>query len=108
MFSGLIEEKVKDLTEEQIQRIPITNVNIFTGDYLRILNVRDRDGATVLEDGFAEIPERPVESSTDEEEWTNNNDAGSSEIVVKEVVKEFDIDYFQAFNGFFSYGAPGK
>ena len=68
MFSGLIEEKVKDLTEEQIQRIPITNVNIFTGDYLRILNVRHRDGAAVLEDGFAEIPERPVKSSTDEEE----------------------------------------
>ena len=68
MFSGLIEEKVKDLTEEQIQRIPITNVNIFTGDYLRILNVRHRDGEAVLEDGFAAIPERPVESSTDEEE----------------------------------------
>ena len=68
MFSGLIEEKVKDLTEEQIQRIPITNVNIFTGAYLRILNVRHRDGAAVLEDGFAEIPERPVESSSDEEE----------------------------------------
>ena len=37
-----------------------------------------------------------------------NNVAGSSEIIVKEVVKEFDIDYFHAFNGFFSYGAPGK
>ena len=68
MFNGLMEEKLKDMTEEQIQRIPITNVNIFTGDYLRILNVRNRDGATVLVDGFAEIPERPVESSTDEEE----------------------------------------
>ena len=107
MFRSLIEEKVKDLTEEQIQRIPITNVNIFTGDYLRILNVRHRDGEAVLEDGFATIPERPVESSTDDEEWTNNN-AGSSEIVVTKVVKELDIDYFQAFNGFFSYGAPGK
>ena len=81
------------MTEEQIQRIPITNVNIFTGAYLRILNVRHRDGAIVLEDGFAEIPERPVESSTDEEEWTNNN-AGSSEIVVTKVVEEFDIEYF--------------
>ena len=74
---------------------------------LRILNVRHRDGEAVLEDGFAAIPERPVESSTDEEEWTNNN-AGSSEIVVTKVVKALDIDYFQAFNGFFSYGAPGK
>ena len=68
MFNGLMEEKLKDMTEEQIQRIPITNINIFVGAYLRILNVRHRDGAVVLEDGFAEIPERPVESSTDEEE----------------------------------------
>ena len=45
------------------------------------------------EDGFAAIPERPVESSTDEEEWTNNN-AGSSEIVVTKVVEELDIEYF--------------
>ena len=67
-FSGLIEEKVKDLTEEQIRRIPITNVNIFAGDYLRILNVRHRDGEAVLEDGFATIPERPPESSSDDEE----------------------------------------
>ena len=41
---------------------------IFVGDYLRILSVKHRDGAVVLEDGFAEIPERPVESSSDEEE----------------------------------------
>ena len=68
MFNGLMEEKLKDMTEEQIQRIPITNINIFVGAYPRILNVRHRDGAVVLEDGFAEIPERPVESSTDEEE----------------------------------------
>ena len=61
-----MEEKLKDMTEEQIQRVPITNINIFVGAYLRILNVRHRDGAVVLEDGFAEIPERPVESSTDE------------------------------------------
>ena len=57
MFNGLMEEKLKDMTEEQIQRIPITNINIFVGAYLRILNVRHREGAVVLEDGFAEIPE---------------------------------------------------
>ena len=68
MFSGLIEEKVKDLTEDQIRRIPIANVNIFAGDYLRIINVRHRDGEAVLEDGFATIPERPPESSSDDEE----------------------------------------
>ena len=56
------------MSEEQIQRVPAANVNIFVGDYLRILSVRLRDGAVVLEDGFAEIPERPVESSSDEEE----------------------------------------
>ena len=68
MFSGLIEEKVKDLTEDQIRRIPIANVNIFAGDYLRIINVRHRDGEAVLEDGFATIPKRPPESSSDDEE----------------------------------------
>ena len=68
MFSGLIEEKVKDLTEDQIRRIPIANVNIFAGDFLRIINVRHRDGEAVLEDGFATIPERPPESSSDDEE----------------------------------------
>ena len=68
MFNGLMEEKLKDMTEEQIQRVPITNINIFVGAYLRILNVRHRDGAVVLKDGFAEVPERPVESTTDEEE----------------------------------------
>ena len=68
MFTGLIEEKVKDLTEDQIRRIPIANVNIFAGDFLRIINVRHRDGEAVLEDGFATIPERPPESSSDDEE----------------------------------------
>ena len=68
MFTGLIEEKVRDLTEDQIRQIPIANVNIFEGGFLRIVNVRHRDGEAVLEDGFAEIPERPPESSSDEEE----------------------------------------
>ena len=68
MFTGLIEEKVKDLTEDQIRRIPIANVNIFEGAFLRIINVRHRDGEAVLEDGFATIPERPPESSSDDEE----------------------------------------
>ena len=67
-FNGLMGEKLKDMPEEQIQRVPAANVNIFVGDYLRILTLRHRDGAVVLEDGFAEIPERPVESSSDEEE----------------------------------------
>lgn len=67
-FHGLMDEKLKDMSEEQIRGTPAANVNIFVGDYLRILNVKHRDGAVVLEDGFAEIPERQVESSSDEEE----------------------------------------
>ena len=68
MFTGLIEEKVRDLTEDQIRQIPIANVNIFEGGFLRIVNVRHRDGEAILQDGFADIPERPPESSSSEEE----------------------------------------
>ena len=64
-----MEEKLKDMTPEQIQRVPAANVNIFEGDYLRVLTTKHREGAVVLEDGFAEIPEHPAESSSEEEEW---------------------------------------
>ena len=67
-FNGLMEEKLKDMTPEQIQRVPAANVNIFVGDYLRVLTIKHQEGAVVLEDGFAEIPERPAESSSEEEE----------------------------------------
>ena len=63
-----MDEKLKDMSEEQIRRTPAANVNIIVRDYLRILSVKHRDGAVVLEDGFAEIPERPVESWSNEEE----------------------------------------
>ena len=54
-FMGLAE-----MTEEQIRRTPAANINIFVGDYLRVLSVKNRDGDVKLEDGFAEIPERPA------------------------------------------------
>ena len=67
-FQPAFEEKVRDLTEDQIRQIPIANVNIFEGGFLRIVNVRHRDGEAILQDGFADIPERPPESSSSEEE----------------------------------------
>ena len=67
-FNGLMEEKLKDLTPEQIQRVPAADINIFEGDYLRVLTTKHREGAVVIEDAFAEIPERPAESSSEEEE----------------------------------------
>ena len=67
-FHALMDDKLKEMIEEQIRRTPAANINIFVGDYLRVLSVRNRDGDVKLEDGFAEIPERPVESSSEEEE----------------------------------------
>ena len=67
-FNGLMEEKLKDLTPEEIQRVPAANINIFEGDYLRVLTTKNREGVIVIEDAFAEIPERPAESSSEEEE----------------------------------------
>ena len=67
-FHALMDDKLKEMTEEQIRRTPAANINIFVGDYLRVLSVKNRDGDVKLEDGFAEIPERPAESSSEEEE----------------------------------------
>ena len=67
-FHDLMDDKLKEMTEEQIRRTPAANINIFVGDYLRVLSVKNRDGDVKLEDGFAEIPERPAESSSEEEE----------------------------------------
>ena len=67
-FHALMDDKLKEMSEEQIRRTPATNIDVFVGDYLRVLSVKNRDGVVKLEDGFAEIPERPAESSSEEEE----------------------------------------
>ena len=67
-FHALMDDKLKEMTGEQIRRTPAANINILVGDYLRVLSVKNRDGDVKLEDSFAEIPERPAESSSEEEE----------------------------------------
>ena len=67
-MDALMDDKLKEISEEQIRKPPAANINIFVGDYLRVLSVKNRDGDVKLEDSFAEIPERPAESSSEEEE----------------------------------------
>ena len=56
------------MTKEEIRRTPAANLNIFVGDYLRVLSVKNRNGVVKLEDSQIEIPERPADSSSEEEE----------------------------------------
>ena len=63
-----MDDKLKEMTEEEIRNTPAANLNIFVGDYLSVLSVRNRDGVVKLEDGQIKIPERLADSSSEEEE----------------------------------------
>lgn len=67
-YHALMDDKLKEMTEEEIRNTPAANLNIFVGDYLSVLSVRNRDGVVKLEDGQIKIPERLADSSSEEEE----------------------------------------
>ena len=69
-YHALMDEKFKDMTEEEIRNTPAANLDIFVGNYLRVLNVRNRDGIIRLEDSQLEIPlgGQLADSSSEEEE----------------------------------------
>ena len=69
-YHALMDEKFKDMTEEEIRNTLAANLDIFLGDYLRVLNVRNRDGIIRLEDSQIEIPlgGQLADSSSEEEE----------------------------------------
>ena len=69
MPNELTDERLAEMTEEEVRNAPPANLNIYVGDLLRVLTVKNHDGLIVLEDSAIEIPlMNHMEDSSDEEE----------------------------------------
>ena len=63
------------MTEEEVRDAPQANLNIYVGDLLRALMVKDQDGQIILEDSEIVIPlMNHMDDSSDEEEWAFGTD----------------------------------
>ena len=68
-YHELTDKILAEMTEEEVRNAPPANLNIYVGDLLRALTVKNQDGLIILEDSAIEIPlMNHMEDSSDEEE----------------------------------------
>ena len=69
IYHELTEETLAEMNEEEIANAPPANLNIYVGDLLRTLTVKNQDGQIILEDSEIVIPlMNHMDDSSDEEE----------------------------------------
>ena len=55
-YHTIKDEKLKNMTEEEIMASPAATLNLFENNHLRVLNVRHRNGVVKIEDGPIDLP----------------------------------------------------
>ena len=69
IYHELTEESMAEMNEEEIANVPSADLNIFVGDMLRTLAVKNQDGQIILEDNEVVLPlMNHMDDSDDEEE----------------------------------------
>ena len=69
IYHELTEESMAEMNEEEIANVPSADLNIFVGDMLRTLAVKNQDGQIILEDSEIVLPlMNHMDDSDDEEE----------------------------------------
>ena len=69
IYHELTDESLAEMNEEEIANVPSANLNIYVGDLLRTLTVKNQDGQIILEDSEIVLPlMNHMDDSDDEEE----------------------------------------